>query len=560
MTQEEIKTTDIWELYQKGQNFMSKIYANTDMNFRMYNGDQWAGLKIKGVEKIQHNFIKKIVKHKVGTITANLFAVNYSPENIETNEFMEIAQKTCDLLNKKASKVWDKDFMDKKIKKVCRKSAINGESIVYVDYDESNNIPINEIISKNDIIFGDENEEEIQLQPWIIIRQRKTISELQTLARSYGVKEEDVLNIRGDSDLGSASGESAKNEIEDKCWLLTKLYRENGTVHFSQATKYCDLKNDIDTGLTLYQVAHYNWEDVEGSARGIGEVEQLIPNQLETNKTAMRRALTIKNIAYPQKVVNIDLINNPDAINRVGSTIKFKNVGNVRASDVFMNASAGTISPDSEKFQNELINLSTEINNAGDAVTGNINPESASGRAILAVQNAQNQPLNDQLIGLKSFIEDLARIWFEMWRVYAKDGLLIEDEQTDDITGQKTTNQVLVPQYILEALRTSVKVDITPKGAFDKYAQELSLENMFTTGKITFEEYVEALDTDSVMPKQKLEIILKKRAEKEKQINEYELQAAQLKNQAQKEISYAQDIENISNAGNEMINQATASM
>lgn len=560
MTQEEIKTTDIWELYQKGQNFMSKIYTNTDMNFRMYNGDQWAGLKIKGVEKIQHNFIKKIVKHKVGTITANLFAVNYSPENIETNEFMEIAQKTCDLLNKKASKVWDKDFMDKKIKKVCRKSAINGESIVYVDYDESNNIPINEIISKNDIIFGDENEEEIQLQPWIIIRQRKTISELQTLARSYGVKEEDVLNIRGDSDLGSASGESAKNEIEDKCWLLTKLYRENGTVHFSQATKYCDLKNDIDTGLTLYQVAHYNWEDVEGSARGIGEVEQLIPNQLETNKTAMRRALTIKNIAYPQKVVNIDLINNPDAINRVGSTIKFKNVGNVRASDVFMNASAGTISPDSEKFQNELINLSTEINNAGDAVTGNINPESASGRAILAVQNAQNQPLNDQLIGLKSFIEDLARIWFEMWRVYAKDGLLIEDEQTDNITGQKTTNQVLVPQYILEALRTSVKVDITPKGAFDKYAQELSLENMFTTGKITFEEYVEALDTDSVMPKQKLEIILKKRAEKEKQINEYELQAAQLKNQAQKEISYAQDIENISNAGNEMINQATASM
>ena len=560
MTQEEIKTTDIWELYQKGQNFMSKIYTNTDMNFRMYNGDQWAGLKIKGVEKIQHNFIKKIVKHKVGTITANLFAVNYSPENIETNEFMEIAQKTCDLLNKKASKVWDKDFMDKKIKKVCRKSAINGESIVYVDYDESNNIPINEIISKNDIIFGDENEEEIQLQPWIIIRQRKTISELQTLARSYGVKEEDVLNIRGDSDLGSASGESAKNEIEDKCWLLTKLYRENGTVHFSQATKYCDLKNDIDTGLTLYQVAHYNWEDVEGSARGIGEVEQLIPNQLETNKTAMRRALTIKNIAYPQKVVNIDLINNPDAINRVGSTIKFKNVGNVRASDVFMNASAGTISPDSEKFQNELINLSTEINNAGDAVTGNINPESASGRAILAVQNAQNQPLNDQLIGLKSFIEDLARIWFEMWRVYAKDGLLIEDEQTDDITGQKTTNQVLVPQYVLEALRTSVKVDITPKGAFDKYAQELSLENMFTTGKITFEEYVEALDTDSVMPKQKLEIILKKRAEKEKQINEYELQAAQLKNQAQKEMSYAQDIENISNAGNEMINQATASM
>lgn len=556
MTQEEIKTTDIWNLYEKGQSFMSKVYANTDINYRMYNGDQWAGLKIKGVEKIQHNFIKKVVKHKVATITSNLFAVNYSPENIETSEFIEVAQKTCDLLNKKASKVWDTDFMDKKIKKWARQSAINGEAIAYVYYDEENDIPKNEVISKNDIIFGDENEEEIQLQPWIIIRQRKTISELQNIAKKLGVNENDIENIRGDSDLGSASGESAKNEIEDKCWLLTKLYRENGTIHFSQSTKYCEIKKDIDTGLTLYQVAHMNWEDVEGSARGIGEVEQLIPNQLETNKTAMRRAITIKNIAYPQRVVNIDAIENTDAINKVGAVVKFKNVG-MKASDIFMTSNAGVVSPDSANFQNELINLSTEINNAGDAVTGNINPESASGRAILAVQNAQNQPLNDQVIALKSFIEDLARIWFDMWRVYARNGLIIEDDVVDEINGKTTKQQILVQQYILEALKTSVKVDITPKSAYDKYAQELSLENMFTSGKITFEEYVESLDNDSVMPKNKLEIILKKRKEKENKINAMELEANTLKQQAKQKLSKAQDIESISNEGYELINQAT---
>ncbi len=556
MTQEELKTTNIWDLYQKGQSFMSSIYAKTDVNFRMYNGDQWAGLKVRGIEKIQHNFIKKIVKHKVGTITSNLFAVNYSPENIENAEFLEIAQKTCDLLNKKASKVWDTDFMDKKVKKWTRQAAINGEAVAFINYDEENDVPINEIISKNDIIYGDENEEEIQLQPWIIIRQRKTISELQEKAKALGINEEDMLNIRGDSDLATASGDSAKQEIEDKCWLLTKLYRQNGTIHFSQATKYCDFKKDTDTGLTLYQVAHFNWEDVEGSARGVGEVEQLIPNQLETNKTAMRRAITIKNIAYPQKIVNIDLVDNIDAINRVGSIIKFKDAS-AKASDVFMNSSGGQISPDSEKFQNELITLSSEINNAGDAVTGNINPESASGRAILAVQNAQNQPLNDQLIALKSFIEDLARIWFEMWRVYASDGLTIEDEIIDNITGEKTKKQVTVPKYILETLKTSVKVDITPKGAFDKYAQELSLENLFTNDKITFEEYVEALDTDSVMPKSKLELILNKRKDKQKQIDEIEKQAAIYQQQAQKSMMDFQDIENISSVGNNLINQAT---
>lgn len=560
MTHEEIKETDIWVLYQKGQSFMSKTYSETDLNYRMYNGDQWSGLKIQGVEKIQHNIIKKIVKHKVGVITSNLFAVNYSPENIESNEFMENASKACDLINKKASKVWDTDFMDKKVKKWARQSAINGEAICYVDYDANNNTPKNEVISKNDIIYGDENEEEIQLQPWIIVRQRKNVSELQDIAKMAGVKDEEIHNIVGDTDLATASGDNAKLELDEKTWLLTKFYRENGTVHFSQSTRYCDIKTDKDTGLTLYPIAHMNWEDLEGSARGVGEVEQLIPNQLEINKTAMRRALTIKNIAYPQKVVNIDLVDNPEDVNKIGATLKFKDNGGAKASDVFMNATPGTMSTDSEKFQNELITLSEEINSVGDAVSGNINPESASGKAILAVQNAQNQPLNDQLISLKSFIEDIARIWFEMWRIYAKNGLIIEDEIVDELTGQTTRQQAVVPQYILDVLKTSVKVDITPKGAFDKYAQELSLENMFTNKLITFEEYVDSLDPDSVMPKVKLENILKKRKEAQKMIDQLDMQASQLKQQAQMNMGISQDIENIAETGNQMINEATTQM
>ena len=191
-------------------------------------------------------------------------------------------------------------------------------------------------------------------------------------------------------------------------------------------------------------------------------------------------------------------------------------------------------------------------------VTGNINPEQASGKAILAVQNVQTQPLNEQVIGLKSFIEDIARIWFEMWKVYSKSGLTIEVEEVDAINGQTNLRIETIPNYIMEALKTSVKVDITPKGAFDKYAQELSMENLFVQGKITFEEYIEALEPDSVMPKSKLEVILKKRKEKEKQINMYEKQALQMKNQAQMKMAASNDIETINQMGNKLINQATA--
>lgn len=561
MDKEELKETDTWILYQRLLNFMQRrnIFSDTDLNYRMYNGDQWAGLKISGIEKIQYNFIKPVVKHKTSILTANLFAINYSPENIENVEFIEPAQKLCDLLNKRASKVWDSDFMDKKVKKWSRQAAINDESVAYVTYDFDTDNPINEVITKNDILYGNENEDEIQLQPYILIRQRKTVIELQKMAEKEQIDKELIKNIITDNDTSTVAGDSGKDEVDEKCWLITKFYRENGTVHFTQATQYCEIKKARDTGLTLYPIAHFNWEDQEGNARGIGEVRQLIPNQLETNKTAMRRALTVKNTAYPNKVVNTDLVENPDDVNKVGAVIKFRDM-NARASDVFTNTQPAQMSSDSEKFQSELITYSRELNNAGDSVTGSINPESASGKAILAVQNAQNQPMNDQVVAFKSFLEDIARIWFEMWKVYAEDGLIIEVEEKDPVTNETRNEFVKVESYLLEALSTSVKVDITPKGSFDKYAQELSLENLFVNGKITFEEYVKSLDSDSTMPKPKLEIIVEDRKEAQRQIAALEQQAAQLKMQAQQQQANAMDIEGIANAGNQLINQATQNM
>lgn len=553
---EELEKTDLWNLYDKHVSFMQlrHIYSDSDLNYRMYNGDQWYGLNIKGIEKIQHNFIKQIVKQKVSNITSNLFAVNYSPENIENPEFMELARKTCELLNKRASKVWDKDFMDKKVKKWAKQSAINDEAIAYVVYDEKEDNPINEIISKNDIMYGNENDDEIQTQPYILIRQRKTVIELKQMAEDQEIDPKLIANIMPDNDTQTIAGDSGKDEVEEKCWLITKFYRKNGTIHFTQATKYCEIKKEKDMGISLYPIAHFNWEDQEGNARGIGEVRYLIPNQLETNKTAMRRALTTKNISYPQKVVNEDAIQNKADVNKVGSTIWFKNMGGARASDVFMNTTPGQMGTDSEKLQSELITLSKDLNNVSEATAGNINPESASGRAILAVQQAQNQPLTDQLVGLKSFIEDIARIWFEMWKVNAVDGLVIEVDSPNQ-NGTEQVELIEVPAYILDALSASVKVDITPKGAFDKYAQELSLENMFTAGKISFDEYVESLDSDSVMPKVKLESILKKRREAQEQIAGMQAQANELMNQANMVMQDRDEIANIQQAGNNMDNQ-----
>lgn len=555
MDLELIKETDIWKDYQKSVNFLRirGLYDLTDMCNRFYIGDQWHGLKLsKSVEPITHNFIKQILKQKVGNITENLFAINYSPENIENVEFMEKAQATCNLLNKKASKVFDLEKMDYKIKKWVKKAGIVGEAICYINFD---NDVIVEDINNVDIMYGDENNSDIQSQPYILIRQRKPLSEVKTIAREKGLKEEDIELITGDNDTSLVAGDSGKKEIDDKCWVITKFYKDNGKVYFTKSTKYTIIEENKVLGISDYPFAKLNWEEQEGNARGVGEVQYLIPNQTETNRTALRRAVVTKAIAYPKTVVNIDAIQNPDAINKVGATIKFKDMGSTRASDIFMTTTPATMGSDAEKLQAELINLSKELTNAGDATTGNIDPSSASGRAILAVQQAQTQPLNDQTMALKTFIEDIARIWFKYWKANSKD-MKINFTEKNPITGEDEQKQEKVDKTILKNLETSVKVDITPRGAYDKYAQELSLENLMTIGQITFEEYVDSLDTDSVMPKVKLQHIINKRKEAQQQIQAIDMEAEQMKQDAMMQANSANQVAELGDLGASMYEQA----
>ena len=532
MDLEEIKETDIWTLYDKSISYCRLVgmYGDTDLNYRMYNGDQWYGLKVSGIEKIQYNFIKPIVKYKVGIILTNLYAINYSSENFENKEFRKSADKICKLLNKKANKIWEKDYMDLKLRLIVKDSAINDEGVMYVNYSEDNKQPINEIISKNDIYYGNENNSDIQSQPYIIIKQRKPVSEVKTIAKNNGVSDKKLDLIIGDLENIEEAGESAKYEKDNMCTLVTKLYKNKGKVYFSQATRYVDIKKEKNTGLTYYPVAHLVWEEKKGSARGEGEVRYLIPNQLETNKTAMRRALTVKNTAYPQKVVNMDKIVNPSAIGEVGGIIKATGATTDDVSKIFANINPAQMSPDVEKLQNELIQSTRELAGAGDIATGQINPESASGKAILAVQQASQQPLTEHLEYVKGFVEDLARIWLDMITVY-NDSVELEEEIENPQTGEKETQLVTVHQTSLRELQAAVKVDITPRGAFDKYAQEMSMENLLKNGYFSTQRmpelklYVKTLDDDSVMPKQKLLELMEEWEREQEKIQMLNMQA-----------------------------------
>ena len=545
MDLKELKETEVWQLYQRGKSYlyMMNVYSDTDKNHRMYNGNQWKGLKIKSIEPVQLNFIKPVVKYKVAVINQNLWGIVYNPDNFE-EDFRDTASQLCKLLNLKVANIWEKDRMDIKIRKISKEAAINDEAPMYLRYDNDKKMPVSEKISKNDIYYGDENNSEIQTQPYILIRQRKSVIEARNLAASEGVQKEELEKIIGDNQTWEEAGEQAKYEVDDKVTIITKFYKNNGKVYYTMATRYLDIIKDENSGLTRYPIAHMLWEDKEGSARGEGEVRNLIANQIEVNKTLMRRAMVAKQTAYPQKIVNVDAIENPSAVDTVGGTIKVKGKQVEDVKKMFAVTQPMQMSSDVELLQNDLIKTTRELAGAGDITTGAVNPETASGKAILAVQNASQQPLVEQMASLKDFIEQIALIWLDMIITYNPNGLILQDKSINQITGEETITPIKVNEEALTKLKASVRIDITPISAYDKYAQELSMENLLKGGWFSpqkigqLETYVEALPDNSTMPKQQLLELIKKVKAKQEYIAQIQ---AQMQMQTQRANQFLQN-------------------
>ena len=537
----EIRETPIWGLYEKGRNYhrLVGIYADTDRNYRFYNGNQWDGAKLGDVEPVQKNFIKPIVKYKLSVIHDNLYAIVYSSENHENREFQRASGRYCEMLNRYASRVWERDKMDFKGRRVTKDSAINDEGIIYVDFDKDKMMPVNEIVKKNDVYYGNENDDDIQSQPYILIRKRMPVANAIEYALGMGMSEDKVEMIIGDNDTFEESGDAAKLELDNMVTIVYKMYKNKGTVHFAVSTRWCDIAEDVDTGLHLYPIAHFLWEEKEASARGEGEVRYLIPNQIEVNRTEVRRVLTVKYQAYPQKVVDVSKISNPQALNTVGGMIRTNGQPVDDVHKIVGTIPPAQMSPDVVRLQEDLIQVTRELAGAGDTATGQVNPESASGRAILAVQQASQAPMTEQKESYKNFLEDLARIWLEYLIVYSADGVKMEVVDTDPQTGAEIVDIVNVPQSVLEQLQATVKIDITPKSVYDKFAQEQTIENLLTQGFFSAQRvselatYAEVLDDDSVAPKSKIKEAINHIRDEQRRIAEIEAEAQMMQQRAQ---------------------------
>ena len=573
MEEEENKITSIWNLYEIGKEYnnMHGLYSEGRENYNFYNGNQWEGLKrpLKSSDPIVLNIIKPIIKYKTNIVNQNAYSIVFNPNTYETLDELETLKNVTKGLNQFVMRMWEKSQSGKKVKNIVRNSAINSEAIIHFFSDGE--IINSEEIDKNNIYYGNESESDIEKQPYILVTFRKPVEDVKTLARKY--KEEgknkltnaDINKIVPDQDtLEQQGNEYMTQEISPMCLVVMKFKRnEKGTINVSASTRLVDILEEQDTEAKRYPLAHFVWEEQKGYSRGISEVRGLKANQIEINKTATRRSISVATTAFPKVVYDKDRVANPESLEQVGSKIELENV---RADDVTKIVNylrPATMSPDAFNLQQDLINGTRELAGAGDIATGNIDPTQASGKAILAVQQASQMPINEQVDNYKYFLEDCANIIFDIIKTEYVDGLtLYTQEETINDLGQTETFETpfKVSQKDLEAIDINLKIDITPQSPYDRYAMEMSLENLLVRGMITLEEYTEALPEDSSMPKPTLETIIRKRKEARNQIVAMQQQANALDSAINQEvIEQGGDTDGMSNmqvSGNEGQNPA----
>ena len=532
----------IFAEYEAGRTFKSGLgrkglYEQGKINERFYIGDQWHGARCGNDRPlVRHNVIKRIGDYKMAVVASNPVTVNYSVEGVpntvgisdrardERDAFAqgqispqdsmglppeEELAVTMTALSDYFKTTAERVKFDDLKEQALRNAYVSGTGVLYTYWDdkirtglyadESGTTPIQgdiacEVLDIENVYFGDPNLYDVQAQPYIIIAQRKSVADLQREARRNGRSEAEIDAIKPDRDTGYMAGDMAEDEPEDsrKATVLTKFWKEwakDGTckIMASVAVRGATIRYRWDTKLRLYPLAVFRWERRRNCAYGESEITYLIPNQIAINRMLTASVWAVMMLGMPLTLVNGYVVNQP-ITNDPGQIIKINGT-----SEDMLNAVRYVNPPNfAPAFDNNIASLISNTltqSGANDAALGDVRPDNTS--AIVAVREAATMPMQTVQNRFYSFVEDVARVWAEMWvTMYGRRSLKIEDE-----------NGVWYMPFDGEKYRDlliSVKVDVGASTLWSEIQSVNTLDNLLASQIITPKQYLERLPKGSV--------------------------------------------------------------
>lgn len=562
-----------WRRYEKGRDYLDKknLVNRTDTCWNFFVGKQWEGVEADGEELPFLNYIHPNVMRKVTTIYTNRMAVNYSDMDGRTD-----LQPVYERLSQMFSAKWEKANEDVLCRKSVKHGNITGDGLQYFPTGDVEDV---QILLNTDILYGDESEPNIQRQPYVIIQERRSVEEVKELARSNGIPEEEIALIRPDSDTDRLLGNIDEVEAADstdsmKVTMITHFEKkrepiteaiweesdegvrdgrliqvgERDVVYVARCTRQAMVEYerpikgepspiDMANGrqgraLSLYPIIKFSWEEFPNDARGVSQVEGLIPNQILINKTLARRSMTTKNTAYPRMAYDSTMVANPEALMEVGMPIEVTSGGvqSVSQAVAYLNPAQSNDEP--KRLTDDLLEITQELSGSGDTTMGNIDLQRVAASAIVAVNDQAQSMHDDTVANLQLFVEDMANLWVELWQVFNPNGMTVVMKQevpqpvidpmtgqpaVDPMTGQPKTEikEVEMPIEItaeeLDQIKPKTRIDISKDNSFTREAQQQVIDGLLDKGLVSLDEWCELATDTSPVPKHALEVILERR-------------------------------------------------
>ena len=499
-----MNASEIWKKYEAKRTKADRLATETERNWRFYLGDQWHGAETGGRVMPVYNFIEPIIKYKTSSVCQNTMTANYMD--------MEDRKATSSIfkaLNRKFSSDWERAKMDSALWKAVKVASIEGTSYTYWGD------PVKpQVLGTTDVVLGDEQNDDIQEQPYIFIRERLPIAEVREVAKANNIED----HISPDSEDMYQIGERELSNDDDKVNCLVYLERINGIIHFAKLTSttiYQPLtpiiytqKGEEKKGLNLYPIVPMIWEKKPNSARGHSEVSRLVPNQIQLNTVIAQRGISVEMFAFPKMAVDVSAVRNKEAINSVGAVIELDSGGSQSVNQMISYLNPSAISNDAKAFTDELMNTTRELSGASDTILGQIDPTRVAASAISALKDSASVNIKEQEATVTQYVEDTAKLKYEMWIVYTEDITVLDEVKMEK--GIKIEERLAEPKE-LEDLKIDVRIDVSQDTNYSKDMARQALDKLLESNKISLEEWAKLQPEGGAIKKNELLKVLAER-------------------------------------------------
>lgn len=496
--------TEEFKQYQQGVDYNTKLdyYSKTDLHWNFYNSKQWIGIVTNGLSKWTFNICKTAINYFIAFIMSQKVKMQYSAENLpdEPIEQTDIDIKTfVEQLSNMADMKWEKDKMDSLLRELMLDGANAGDFSAHVYWDATKETGqlekgdfTTEAVDGVNVLFGNPNNKKVEAQPYIIIVGREMVSKLKEEAKKNGIEEDLIKQIIADQENTYQAGTQGKVELESKddtgkCLYLIKYWKENGTVLWNKSTKYCPIVKKRDLGINRYPIAWGNWESIKNSYHGIGATEGMIDNQISINQMFAMVSYWMRMCAFGKTVIDSSRIK--DWSNKIGEVVK----ADGPVSDMVYQLQAGNFNQAILTVIDMAIKYTKEFIGANDALMGQVDPEQASGVAIISTAKQASTPLGNIAANRDQFVEDLGLIWGEFFLKKYKNRKV----------SYKENEKVVVNDYSTEGMENILlqcKVDVGPSTYFSEIAGIQELARLLSEGQITKLQYFERMAKMNIIP------------------------------------------------------------